>query len=81
MLYGAVIGYEGLITKNPVEVHLEPNESFYVFKDMDLTYFRTPNVGMSTDGSYTYFISSEREVELFIQGVKTAFTIIREITN
>lgn len=82
-LYGAVIGYEGLITKNPVPVFVQerPKDAF-VFSQMNPEYFQTKKLGFSNDGSYYYFVSeNRREVEIFLEGIKTTFSIIKEVIN
>jgi len=79
-MFGAVIGYEGLITKNPVNVYIE--DGIFVFDKMNSHYFQSKTSGLSTDGCYTYFISeTERDVLLFIEGIKTAFKMVREVIN
>lgn len=81
--FGAIIGYEGLITKKPVPVfeQVRPKQT-YVFSQMNPEFFQTEKLGFSNDGSYYYFISeNRREVEIFIEGIKTSFSIMREITN
>lgn len=81
--YGAIIGYEGLITKKPVPVFVrkQSNEVF-VFSQMNPEWFSTEKIGFSNDGSYYYFVSeNKREVEIFLEGIKTSFSIMREVIN
>jgi len=79
-MFGAVIGYEGLITKVPVSVIRQGKIN--TFNDMNSEYFHTEELGFSNDGSYFYFISFDRrEVEIYIEGIKTAFSIMKEIIN
>jgi hypothetical protein len=80
-MYGAIVGYEGLITKNPVDVYLD-DKGRYVFKDMNSEFFNTGVAGFSNDGSYFYFIStSEREVNIYLQGIITLSNVLKEILN
>lgn len=80
-MFGAVIGYEGLITKNPVKV-TKSNGNKYLFDSMSPFIFKSKKLGFSNDGAYFYFISeNKREVEIYIEGIRTAFNIIREVVN
>lgn len=79
-MFGAIVGYEGLITKGAVPVYEQ--DGAYFFKDINEDYFHTDKMGFSTDSSYFYFISSsEREVNIYLEGVRVITNILREIIN